>query len=380
MSLNDPSAKIRIAQIIGRINNGGVERYVLNFLEHIDCSKVQFDLFVENESEMINSSLVEKYGGKLFIIPKYKKMLEYQKVLFNYFKNNHYDIVQANVNSLSYFPLKVAKKAGIKVRIANSLSMTNKKEGVRWIIKNILKSVSKRYATHYFANSDLAGKWLFGKNIVDNERYYKVLNAIDSSKYVFDIQKREQLKNKYHLENSFVIGTVGRLEKQKNQFFLIDIFSEILKKRPNSFLIIIGDGPLYNDLLSYLKKKGIEKQARILTSKDVGINEMIADYYSLFDSFVLPSLYEGLPTVGIEAQVSGLPCFFSETITKETSFTNSTFYLDLALSEEEWADKILEHSPLLNRQESHLIEEVDIQKQAGRLLKIYEDILREAEK
>ena len=163
--------RIKIAQVIGRTNNGGVENYIINYVSNMDLSKYRFDFFVENECEMINKEVVESFGGKLFIISKYKKIFKYQKQLVSIFKREAYDIVQANNNALSVFTLKAAKKAGIKIRISNSLSMSSKKEKVRYIIKSFLKMFSKKYATHFFACSNLCGQWLYGRRITENKNY-----------------------------------------------------------------------------------------------------------------------------------------------------------------------------------------------------------------
>ena len=332
---------IRIAQIIGRTLNGGVENYVLNYYLSIDKSKFQFDFFIEHESLIINRQLIEKLGGKIFIIPSIKNIFSYNSKLKSIFKQNKYSIVQANNNSLSVISLRIAKKCNIPIRIANSLSTSNKNEFVRNIVKNILKKFSKRYATHYFACSNLAGQWLFGKNIIYNKNYYLVHNAVDIKKFIYSENKRIELKKKHNLENRFVVGTIGRLENQKNHKYLLDIFSYLHKNDSRYFLIIIGDGKLYGDLISKAKSLNINEDMLILTSKDVGVRGTAALYYNLFDIFVLTSLYEGLPTVGIEAQINGLPCLFASTITDETKVNDNVQFLDINEDDiPQWVDEI----------------------------------------
>ena len=153
---------IKVAQVIGMAVDGGTESVWMNYYRNIDKKKIQFDFLVENESKIINKKEIESMGGKIVIIPPYNNPIKYMRVLKKIFKENPYDIVHSNMNALSVFTLRAAKKAGIKVRIAHSHSTSNKKEWKKNILKNILRPFSKVYATHYLACSELAGRWLFG--------------------------------------------------------------------------------------------------------------------------------------------------------------------------------------------------------------------------
>lgn len=362
---------IKVAQIIGRTLNGGVENLILNYYLNIDRSRVQFDFFVESTSEIINQEKIEALGGKVIIIPSIKNIAQYRKQLKSKFLDGHYDIVQSNINTLSVFPLSVAKKCGVKIRIANSLSTSNRSEHLRNAIKTVLKPASKKFATHYFACSDLAGEWQFGKKICSSSKYYKVFNAVDLDRYKYSSSIREEFRNKYKLNDKFVVGTIGRLENQKNHLFLLDIFKEIYLLRKDSFLIIIGDGNKEQELKEKAKQLGIDEHVSILTSREVGVRGSASKFYSAFDCFVLPSLYEGLPTVGIEAQIASLPCFFASTITKETTISDRTFYLDIRQTPSEWAKEIVEKSQKFNRNDIILCEDYDIKVQGKKLTELY---------
>lgn len=367
---------IRVAQIIGRTINGGVENLIYNYYLNIDRTKIQYDFFVENSSDIINIEKIEKMGGRVFIIPSYKKLFKYTKTLKKMFIEGNYDIVQSNMNSLSVFSLRAAKKAKVKVRICNSLSTSNKKEKLRHMLKMLLRLFSKKYATHYFACSNLCGEWLYGKKILTNQNYYKINNAIQYERYLYNETYRKELKNKHGLTDEFIVGTIGRLEPQKNQMFLLDIFDAILKYKPNSKLFIIGDGYLLDDLNDKISKLNLKDNVIILTSKEVGVRGSALKYYSLFDCFVLPSLYEGLPTVGIEAQINTLPCFMSDTITKETIISDRCDFISLSKSCDEWAKTIIENSNVkrTNKFECH---EYDVKVQAKLLEELYNKFLQE---
>lgn len=367
--------KIKVAQIIGRTLNGGVENLILNYYLNIDRSKVEFDFFVEKECDMINSEKISALGGKVILIPSYKHIFRYTKCLKKIFEENEYDIVQANLNALSVFPLRAAKKAKIKCRVANSLSTSNRKEFIRNFIKNVLRRFSKLYATHYFACSDLCGTRLYGKNILNNDKYYKINNAIEETKYTYNPLYRNELIAKHNLENKLVIGNIGRLENQKNQMFLLDVFKCIKEKKPSSSLILIGDGTLYSSLRERACNLGVSNDVIILTSKEVGVRDSALKYYSVFDYFVLPSLYEGLPTVGIEAQISDLPCFFSNTITKETTLFEKCKYLSLKDGPEKRADEILSYK--IKERNNRYCKDYDSGEQGKKLLEIYNKIYKE---
>ena len=367
---------IRVAQIIGRTLNGGVENLIYNYYLNIDRTKVQFDFFVEAPSKIVNVEAIEKLGGKVVIIPSYKKLGEYRKALKKLFIEGKYDIVQSNMNSLSLFSLKAAKDAGIKIRICNSLSTTNKKETVHHLLKMMLKPYSKKYATHYFACSDLCGTWLYGNDILNNEKYFKINNAIEIKKYQYNEEYRNELIQKHNLEGKFIVGTIGRLEPQKNQSFLLDIFHSILKSNNDSFLIIIGDGYLQEELEKKIESLGMKDKVLILTSKEVGVRGTASKYYSLFDAFVLPSLYEGLPTVGIEAQINTLPCFFADTITKETEINDRCHFISLDKNADDWAKYILDNS-IVERNSNFYCPSYDVKEQVKLLLDLYEKFIKE---
>lgn len=368
---------IKVAQIIGRTNNGGVENYILNYYTNIDRNKVQFDFFISNECELVNTEKIIKLGGKVYIIPGYKNLIKYIYVLYKILKTNKYDIVQANNNSLSVFSLFAATLAGSKVRIANSLSASHPKEGMRYVMKSILRPFSKLFATHFFACADYAGEWLFGKKITSQNNYFKVNNAVDSSRYQFNENYRKKIRAKYKLEDKYVIGSIGRLEPQKNYSFLIDIINNCVKKNENAYLVIIGDGKDKAILKDKIKNYGIEDNCMLLGSSEVGVGKSSAEFYSAFDVFILTSLYEGLPTVGIEAQISDLFTVFSSTITKEAKLNEKTTYCDLKASPEEWADVILNNKDKTIERECKHFDHHDINVQAHRLLEIYENILKE---
>lgn len=373
MKNNEP---IRIAQIIGKWVGGGVEAVVMNYYRHIDHKKIQFDFICDNDSTNIPYEEIEKLGGKVILIPPYQKVLKYHKELKKVLKEGNYKIVHSHINTLSVFSLWAAKSAKVPIRIAHSHSTTNKKEKKKNLLKQVLKPFSKRYATKYMCCSELAGRWLFGDKEYDKGNVYLLNNAIDLDKFKYDEKVRISKRKELEIEDStLVIGHIGRFVEQKNHRFLIDIFNEIHKKNKDSILLLAGQGPLMDEMKEKVKSLGLEESVRFLGQRK-DANEL----YQAFDLFLLPSLYEGLPVVGVEAQASGNLCYLSNDMTKETKVLDSTVSMSLDNTAEEWADNILTDVKTYKKHDTK--EEVskygfNIEKEAEKLEKKYNEYLKE---
>ena len=327
--------RIRVAQIVGNAENGGVEAMIMNFYRFIDHSRFVFDFFMHGNSSIVNKDEIEKYGGKVIEIPSIKRIFKYKKVLSQYFKQNQYDIIHSNINTTNFVPLGIAKRAGIKVRIAHSHSTSNKKEHIRNLIKNILRPFSKINATHFFTCSEKAGIWLFGKRLYNSGNVKLISNGIDLDNFSFNKEIRNKVRNELGFKNGeFVVGHVGRFKKQKNHEFLIKIFAELQKMNSNTGLILLGEGKRETMIKETVEK---EKLCNVIFLGAV-LNPF--DYYNAMDCFVLPSLYEGFPVVGVEAQANGLKTFFSTDVTNEAKLLESTEYLSLKDGPQVWAQHI----------------------------------------
>lgn len=367
MEKNEP---IRVAQIVGKWIGGGVESVVMNYYRHIDRTKIQFDFICDEDSTNIPYEEIEKLGGKVILIPPYQKVFKYHKVLKKILKDADYKIVHSHINTLSVFSLFAAKCARIPVRIAHSHSTTNKKEKKKNALKQLLRTFSKLFATDYMCCSELAGRWLFGNKEYDKGNVYLLNNAIDIDKFKYNEEVRKRIREELNIQdNTLVIGNVGRFVEQKNHRFLIEIFNEIHKQNDNSILLLAGQGPLMGEIKIKVKNLGLEKCVKFLGQRK-DINEL----YQAFDVFCLPSLYEGLPVVGVEAQATGLLCVFSKDMTKETKILESTQFLSLNQKASEWAKIILDKSELnCKKDTSKEMSEngFDINIEANKLEKIY---------
>lgn len=357
---------IRIAQIVGDMSGGGVEAVVMNYYRHIDRNKVQFDFIIHDTSTHVPKQEIEAMGGRIFYVPHYKKLSAYKNALFKIFKENNYSIVHSHMNTLSVFSLKVAKKAGVKARIAHSHSTSNIKEWKRYILKNVLRLFSKKYATHYFACSELAGRWLFGNKAFDRGEVTVINNAIDIEKFKFDSELRETVRGRLGISDKFVIGHVGRFMEQKNHTFLVDVFKEVQKKRADAVLLLLGDGPLLEEIKAKVNASGISDKVIFLGNLS---NPEI--YYNAMDCFVLPSLYEGLGIVCIEAQVNGLPCIVSTAVPAVAKISDKIEFLRLAEDDKQWADKTVNTESIEHKTTDGQFSEYDIEKKAPELENFY---------
>ena len=329
---------IRVASVIGRYIGGGVEAVTINYYRNIDKNKIQLDFICDEDSTNIPYEEIEKMGGKVIIIPSYSKPFKYHKELKKVLKEGNYKIIHSNINTLSVFSLFAAKCAGVPVRIAHSHSTTNKKEKKKNLMKQVLRPFSKVFATDYMCCSELAGRWLFGNKEYDKGNVYLLNNAIDLDKFKYNEALRKKKRKELGIkDDTLVIGHIGRFVAQKNHDYLIDIFNEIHKKNNNSILLLAGQGPLMEDIKNKVKELNLDDSVKFLGQRN-DANEL----YQAFDVFLLPSLYEGLPVVGVEAQASGLLCYLSDDMTKETKVLDITKFMSLNNTPEEWANNILD--------------------------------------
>jgi len=359
---------IIVAQVMGKWLGNGVESVIMNYYRHLDHSKVQFDFICDEDSTRIPYDEIKKLGGRVFLVPKYQNLPKYLKALEKLFKDNKYRIVHSNISTLSVFPLYAAKKAGVPFRISHSHSTSNPKEWKRNLIKNILRPFSKRYATDYFACSELAGRYLFGNKSFDQGKVKIIHNAIDIDKFKFDEVARKKLRKEFGIKDStIVVGHVGRFVQQKNHTFLVDVFKGYHKKNPDSKLLLVGSGPLEDEIKKKVERLDLKDSVLFLGQRD-DINKL----YSVMDVFCLPSLYEGLPVVGVEAQAAGLPTIFSNRISKEvivSSYAKIVSIHDTGL----YIEKINKATRSIKKQRSYatVFEYMDINNEASTLEKIY---------
>lgn len=326
------SEPIRVAQILNRMDSGGIESVVMNYYRHIDREKIQFDFYFAEGSTFPQREELEKLEAGIYSIPPYSKPIKYHQALYRAFQERGYKIVHAHLSTMSVFALFAAWRAGVPVRICHNHTTAYWGEGAKTLLKYILRPWNKLFATDYFACGEAAGRWMYGNRCFDQGRVTVMPNAIDTKKFAFDPETRKQLRDELKIpQDAFVIGHVGRFTYPKNHSFLIDIFAEVLKKRPGARLLLVGEGELLESIRERARGKGISDSV-VFTGARRDINRL----YSVMDVFCLPSFYEGMPVVAWEAQANGLPCVFSDKITKEVACSKSCHSLKLRQRKDEW--------------------------------------------
>lgn len=339
MSIPLPKDPIRIAHIVGKMKSGGVESVVMNYFRNIDRTKVQFDFIIDEDSTIVPYDEIESLGGRVYKIPPYQKPIAYHKKLVRLFSENKYCIVHSHINTLSVFPLFAAKRAGVPVRIAHVHSTAGKGELSRNIVKYALRPFSRLFPTHFLTNSDYAGRWLFGNRLYNSGKVKLVKNAIDLSKFAFDLQVRQSVREAFSVKDKFVLGHVGRFMKQKNHSFLIDIFEQIRLQEPESVLLLVGEGELKTEIQDKVDKLKLSDYVHFL-----GVRDDVHKFFQAMDAFLFPSLYEGLGIVAIEAQAAGLKVVASDMVPEEAKITDDVIFIPLRQPAEKWAEIILDSS------------------------------------
>lgn len=345
---------IKVAVSINKCDSGGQRSLALGYLRNLDPAKVKFQLIVDEDSNSIPYEEVKRLGGKIHVVPPYQKIREHMKAVKRVFDAEQFDVLFAMNNTMNVFPLYLAKRCGIKVRISESLSMASKAEWKKSLMKQVLKHFSHCFCNYYVACGKDCGAFQFGEKAVKEGKVEIFKTCIDAKANTFDKELRDKTRNKFGWEQKVVYGFIGRFAVQKNPLFLIEIFNQIKKKKVNAQFVIIGAGSMEAQMLHLIDEYGIKESVSWL-----GRREDIKQFYNAFDAFVLPSRYEGLPVVGLESQAAGLPVFFSDAITEEASVCELGHFISLNKTASEWAEMIIEETdkniPLRRGHEDDLI-------------------------
>lgn len=326
---------IKVLHLFTTLDGGGVESFLYNYYSHMDNNKIVFDAVVPGmETGYLEQYFTER-GSKVYHIKRFRENpFKYWFSIAGIVKNGHYDIIHCH-GYKSAIGIFFGKIYGCNNRIIHSHMAHVRETKIQKINRKFLGFVAKKLSTDWFACGIDAAKWFFGEKAYDKGQVSIIDNAIDLSKYKFDINSREKIRKELGVENDFVVGNIGRLTYQKNQIFLIDVMKELLEENPNSKLVLIGDGEDREKLTKYSKTLNISKQVIFL-----GMRKDIPELLCALDFFVLPSYYEGLPVVLAEVQASGLKGCVSDTVTQEVNVTSNLHYLSFKDPTFYWAKKI----------------------------------------
>lgn len=325
---------------------GGVETFIYNTTKFSSKEKYIYDYLIHGTDKAIFQEEICQFYGEnpfYFFDSVKRKPFRTLKALFRFYKENKgkYDFIHLQTGATSelmyIFPFNFI--FNIKV-----ISHSHNGNGYSPIVNTIFRPLLNLMTYKRLSCSDEATKWLFGKRYLGTT--IKVNNGIDVDRFTFKKEHRQAIREQYHIsEHDFVVGHIGRFSEQKNHSKILEIFDQIIRKRPNAKLILVGVGENLEEIKQNVEKLHYKKSI-IFAGKQIKTEE----YYSAFDVFLMPSLYEGLPIVGVEAQSEGLQCFFSTNIDRDIILSNNAHLLSLNLDSSIWADRILKTPKVRNRE------------------------------
>lgn len=321
----------RVLHIVGQMNMGGQETFIMNLYRNIDRKKIQFDFIVHSKNRGYYDDEIEKLGGKIHRITSLSRNpIKHCIELKNVLKNNKYIAVHRHTcSSIIAIDLIIAKICGVKQRIVHSHANRTNRLPVAHIM---FRPLMNMFANEKLACSKDAGVFLYGKK---GSKELKVINnAIEIEKYKYNENMRNEIRKKYNSQDNLVLGHVGRFDEAKNHKFIIEVFRDLVKKMPNAKLWLVGGGELEEEVKNQVKSYNLEEKIVFL-----GIRNDIEVLMMGMDVFVFPSIYEGLGIALIEAQCSGLKCMVSNNIQDEAIITNNVLKMQID-STEEWVENI----------------------------------------
>lgn len=335
---------IHVLVLITVLDRAGAETVAMNYMRNMDRNKIKYDFLINRQERSPYEAEVEALGGKVYhmggLYPG--KIRNYKKEFERFLKEHpYYQIIHSHLEERSYYALKIAKKIGVPIRICHGHSHPTRFD-IKLPVRYYYKYRMRKYCTHAMACSREVARWLFGKKVGD--RALIVKNAVDTSVFTNDQEIAKMVRREFGIENKLVIGHVGRFTSVKNQRFLVDIFSEIHRRIPNSVLLLIGGGD--NAAENRYKEKVKERIKEMRLENAVvftGVRDDIYRILQALDVLVMPSVSEGFPVTLVEAQSVGLKCVVSDSITQNVNLTGNIQFLPLELRASVWATKILKY-------------------------------------
>lgn len=327
--------KVKILYIIHNVmKSSGVSTVIMNYYRKINKDKFQIDFLLMKKYEESYEEELKSNGSNVYYLKNEFSIINaktLQKEVQSFFEEYKYDMVELHAPTFSFIFLKVAKKCNVPVRIVHSHSTVHSTNKIKNLLSIVLNINLKKYANKFFACSEKSGQYWFGEKICNSDSYKLITNGIDIKNYNFNEEIRNELRKEYNIDDKIVIGFVGRISKDKNLPFFIEVMKQVIKKDNRYVFLVIGDGSELEKIK--LQSKEIEDNVIFLGRRN-DVNKQL----NCMDLLVLPSKREGLPMVAVEAQLTNLPCFLSNTITNEVNIGNTKF---IKLDKKEWVKEIL---------------------------------------
>ncbi|MDD2980776.1 MAG: glycosyltransferase [Hespellia sp.] len=337
-------------------HGGGIDRYLLNFLQKVSGDDASVD-FLTNEVNRELKEELHNYHAGLYAIKNLKHPIAQYRQVKALILAKKYDMVYLNISTaIDCIAAKAAYDCKVPRRLIHSHSSGNDianpiKRGGYDTVHRICKMRLYRWGNEFYGCSKAAGYWLFPKKIVNSQQFHMIYNGVDQERFCFNPLVRKDMRERMGIAEKLVIGNISGFVYQKNHDYLLDIFSEIHKREENAVLLLIGQGEGMESMKVKAKTLGIKKDVLFL-----GWRKDTAQLLQAMDVFLLPSRFEGLPIAGIEAQASGLLCVMSDSITQEAKISEACYFLPARGAKKQWADFVIRHKNY-NREETVFLEE-----------------------
>lgn len=359
--------KKRICNIVCDITSGGVESVLINYFSRMDLSNYELDLMTYGIASESCAEKFRKLGFNIIVVPPkregfFRSVREMDKVI----KAGKYDILHAHLTEWNCIPMFLGWKDGVKMRISHSHMADFPKGWKAKLLLYVQKLLNKGFANILCACGDDAAKYLYGQKTIKRGKVRIINNAIDVERFKPNETVRKAVRDELGIsEKTLCVGHIGRFLEQKNHTFLIDVYAELKKLREDSCLILLGIGPLEEEIKEKVNKLGLSSSVMFL-----GIRDDPERLYQAMDVFCLPSLYEGLPVVGIEVQAAGVPCVMSDKVSQKVKITSLVNMLGLEEEAKTWAEKLLCVSEV-DKSNRYFPSEYDISKTCNQWRSLY---------
>lgn len=359
---------LRVLHIVGKMDYGGRETAIMKIYRSIDKSRVQFDFLVQTIDTCAYDEEIKSLGGLIHRVPykrkKFGAILNRFSEIKSITSSQRYSIVHRHTHNAAHalIDLLAARCGGAKALVVHSSSTSTDRD---ILLHSVARHFLGKIASHRLAVSTAAGIHMY-----KNSEFTVYPNALDTRSFSYDSDARERTRNELGFEGKFVVGHIGRFSKEKNHELLVDVFCDVYKRDNNAHLLLVGDGPLRQNVEKRLNSLHLSESATLIRA-----SSEIPSMLNAMDVLVFPSLYEGFPNVVLEAQCTGLPCILSDTITEEIRLTEDVKQLSILDGVESWVERVLEYRYYDRVDNSAILAErgYDINELCGLMLSFYEE-------
>lgn len=366
---------IHVLHVLGGVSLGGAESRIMDLYRQMDREEIQFDFLVHQSDVSVRKSEfydeeIHAMGGHIYVLPKFKvyNYFAYRKAVKAFFASHReFRVVQGHMTSTAGIYLPIAKRAGVPVAVAHARNAGVVK-GLKGLATRFFRRGLAKKADYCFACSHLAGQDVFGEAAMKAGQVKIIYNAIDVGRFTYDESAHQEARAQLGLSGELVLGHVGRFQYQKNHPYLLEVFAAVREKRKDAVLLLLGDGEDRHAMEEKCRQLGIDGSVRFM-----GNRKDAERFYQAMDFFLLPSFFEGLPGVLVEAQAAGLRCLVSDTVTKEAKATDLVTYLSIEEPPARWAEEIIRQADYARRDTAQELREAgfDVRTQAQGYRRFY---------